>query len=324
MSAATAQAHDRGGTSWFLRNVLLRYGMVWALIILAVAANVMYPGFFAWGNVSNILFQNSPVGLVAVAMTFVLIAGGFDLSVGAIFAMGAVVFATLSNHASIPIAFGITVIVGVIAGSINGFIITRLDVNPFVATLGTASMFGGLVYIFSNSAPVLSSNEDFGTFGTGEILGLPIVVWVLLGAVVVGGVVLARSVYGRSVYQVGGNAEAARLAGIRVKLVKASTYALTGASASVAGMMLASRVGVGQADFGAAITLDAIAIVVIGGTSLMGGEGAIWRTVVGLLLLGTLSNLFDSLGWQSPTQQVVKGAIVIAAVSLDALSRRRA
>ncbi|QLQ11716.1 MAG: ABC transporter permease [Nocardioidaceae bacterium] len=159
--------------------------------------------------------------------------------------------------------------------------------------------------------------------GGGEILGLPIVVWVLAAAVILGGILLARTVYGRSVYSVGGNAEAARLAGIQVGLTRGSTYVLTGICAAIAGMMLASRVGVGQADVGVNIPLDAIAIVIIGGTSLLGGEGAIWRTVVGLLLLGTINNLFDSLGWDAPAQQVVKGAIVLAAVSLDALSRRR-
>src|SRR5205823_2489927 len=143
-------------------------------------------------------------------------------------------------------------------------------------------------------------------------------VWVLIGAVLTGGVALARTVYGRSIYSIGGNEEASRLAGIRVDLVRGSTYMLTGACAALAGMMFASRTGVGQADVGVNITLDAIAIVIIGGTSLLGGEGAMWRTVVGLLMLGTINNLFDSLGWQSPAQQVVKGAIVIAAVSIDA------
>jgi ribose transport system permease protein len=297
--------------------------MVWVLIALAIVSNILYPGFFDWGNIKNILFQNAPVGMVAVGMTFVIIAGGFDLSVGALFAGGAVLYAKFSNSMPLPLAFVASVGAGMGAGAINGAIIMKLKVNAFVATLGSASLFGGAVYMFSNSAPIIAEKSNFQSFGTNDFAGLPIVVWALAGAVVVGGVVLARSVYGRSIYSVGGNEEAARLAGIRIDLVRASTYVLTGGCAALAGMMFASRTGVGQADVGVNITLDAIAIVIIGGTSLLGGEGAMWRTVVGLLMLGTINNLFDSLGWQSPAQQVVKGSIVIAAVSIDSLSRRR-
>lgn len=143
MSAVTtAEAGPKRDADWYLRNVLIKPAMAWVLVVLAIISNIMYPGFFAWGNIENILFQNSPVGLVALGMTFVIIAGGFDLSVGAIFAGGAVMFAKLSNDMPIGLAFVITVIAGAIAGTINGVIITKIKVNPFVATLGTASLFG--------------------------------------------------------------------------------------------------------------------------------------------------------------------------------------
>lgn len=316
-------APKRRDATWFLHRVVLQLAMVWALIALAILSNILYPGFFEWGNIENILYQNAPIGLVAVGMTFVIIAGGFDLSVGALFAGGAVLFAKFSNDVPIELAFAGAAAAGMAAGAINGLIITKLRVNAFVATLGTASLFGGAVFLYSDSAPIVSENASFADFGNGKILGLPTVVWVLGAGIVLGGILLARTIYGRSVFSVGGNDEAARLAGIRVDLIRGSTYVLTGLCAAIAGMMLASRVGVGQADVGADIPLDAIAIVIIGGTSLLGGEGAMWRTAVGLLLLGTINNLFFSLGWEAPAQQVVKGAIVIAAVSIDALSRRR-
>ncbi len=326
--AATEQVHQepettRRGTARLVQSIILRFAMVWALIALTIVSDILYPGFYDWGNIKNILFQNAPVGVVATGMTFVIIAGGFDLSVGALFAGGAVLFASFSNHMPLTLAFVAAVAVGMGAGALNGVVIIKLKVNAFVATLGTASLFGGAVYMYSHSAPILAEKPSFQSFGSKEFAGLPIVVWVLLGALVVGGVALARTVYGRSIYAVGGNDEAARLAGIRVDLIRGSTYVLTGGCAALAGMMFASRVGVGQADVGGSVALDAIAIVIIGGTSLLGGEGAMWRTGVGLLMLGTINNLFNSLGWQSPAQQMVKGAIVIAAVAVDSFSRRR-
>lgn len=301
----------------------LRYGMVWVLIALAIVSNVLYPGFFDVGNLRNILSQNAPVGLVAVGMTFVMICGGFDLSVSAIFAAAGVGFASFSGHMPLALAFGAVLLVGLTAGAINGAIVTRLDVNPFVATLGTASMFSGIAYLYSHSAPIVPEHPSFGWLGTNELLGVPVSIPIFAVVLAVGWVVLAKSVYGRSVYAVGGSAEAARLAGMRVDLIRFSTYTITGVLAALAGMIIASRTGVGQADIGASITLDAIAIVVIGGTSMLGGEGAMWRTLVGLLILATINNLFDALALDTAAQSLVKGGIVVAAVALDSYTRRR-
>jgi len=319
---------DGGGSNAasFGRNavsILLRYSIVWALVILAIATNILYPGFFEIANLRNILSQNAPVGLVAIGMTYVLIAGGFDLSVAAIFALAGVCFAKFAT--SMPLAFALIAALGVggAAGAINGLIVTRLQVNPFVATLGTASVFGGLAFIYSDSNPIFVEKESFTFLGSGDVFGVPVSIVIFAVAFVVGGLVLAKSVYGRWVYSVGGNNEAARLAGIRVDVVRFSTYVLTGVCAALAGMIIASRTGVGTATVGASITLDAIAMVIIGGTSLLGGEGAMWRTAVGLLILATLNNLFDSLALDSSVQSLVKGTIVVSAVALDSYTRRR-
>lgn len=306
-----------------LKNLLLHYGIVLALVALLVAAPLVYPGFLGKDNLTSMLSQAAPVGIVAVGMTFVIVAGGFDLSVGALYAGGAVLFATLARDGTpLPIAAMIAVLAGAIAGAINGAIVTRLKVNTFVATLGTASVFGGIAYLYSNSTAITVSNPAFGQLGNAAFLGLPVSVWILGVVFVIGAVVLAKTVYGRSVYAIGGNAEAARLAGLRVDLIRASTYVLVGICAASGGMIITSRLGVGQADIGPTVALDAIAIVVIGGTSLLGGEGAVWRTAVGLLILAVLTNLLDSQAVDPNSQLIIKGVIVIAAVAIDAYARR--
>lgn len=300
-----------------------RYAIVGVLVVVLILASTMYPGFFDPGNIKNILSQNSPVGIVAVGMTFVIIAGGFDLSVAAIFAASGVTFASFADKVPLYQAALIAIAVGVVAGAINGAIVTKLKVNPFVATLGSASVFGGLAYLYSNSMPIIPTNPAFQDLDDGDLVGIPYSVLIFVFVLLVGGVVLSRTVFGRSVYAVGGNAEAARLAGMRVERIRLVTYVITGSCASVAGMLVASKTGVGQADGGASITLDAIAIVIIGGTSLMGGEGAMWRTAIGLAIIATINNLFDSLALDTAAQSLMKGLIVLGAVALDSRTRAR-
>jgi ribose transport system permease protein len=304
-------------------DLTLRNGMVGALIVLAIVGEVLSPGFLSVGNIKIILSQNAAVGLVAVGMTFVLITGGFDLSVGALVALGGVLGAHFALSMPVGLAFLLTAFCGAAAGVLNGAVITRLRVNAFVATLGTASIFIGAAYIISSSQPIQVSGKGFQWLGYGEIASLPASVVILVAAFVVGGVILARTVYGNAVYIVGGNREAARLVGMRVDLITLSGYVLTGVLSMIAGLITAAQTGVGQANVGGDITLDAIAIVIIGGTSLLGGEGAMWRTAVGMLILAMMNNLFSALALEQSVQSVVKGVIVIAAVSLDAFARSR-
>lgn len=301
----------------------LQFAMIWALIILLVIAGLVYPRFFDLNNLSNILSQNAPVGIVAVGMTFVMIGGGFDLSVGAIFALGAVLFAQWTDRLGLWGAAAAVLGVALACGVVNGFIVTKLKVNPFVATLGSGSAFGGAAYIVSRSAPQTPDNFDFQNLGTGSWLGLPISIWLLVAALVAGAFVLSKSVYGRSIYAIGGNTDAARLSGLPVDLLRGSTYVISAVCSGLAGMILSSRLGVGQADMGGNIALDSIAIVVIGGTSLLGGEGAMWRTTIGLLIIATLTNVFDSLAVSTNYQLVAKGIIVVSAVALDVFARTR-
>lgn len=305
-------------------DISKRYAIVGVLVVVVILASTMYPGFFDPGNIKNILSQNSPVGIVAVGMTFVIIAGGFDLSVAAIFAASGVAYASFADNVPLYQAAALAMAVGIVAGVINGLLVTKLNINPFVATLGSASVFAGLAFLYSDSMPIIPTNPAFQDLDNGDLIGIPYSVLIFVFVLLVGGVVLARTVFGRSVYAVGGNAEAARLAGMRVERIRLVTYVITGFCAAVAGMIVASRTGVGQADSGASITLDAIAIVIIGGTSLMGGEGAMWRTAIGLAIIATINNLFDSLALDTAAQSLMKGLIVLGAVALDARTRRRA
>ncbi len=302
---------------------LQRYGILVALVVLIAAAEALYSGFLAPVNIRNILSQNAAIGIVAVGMTIVMIGGGFDLSVGSVYALGATLFAGLSITAGVPIAAIGTIAAGLVLGAVNGIVITRLRVNPFIATLGSASAISGIAYIYSNANPFIVNNPDFSFLGDAQLFGLPMPAVLLVAAFVIGGLVLSRTVYGREIYALGGNREAARLSGLRVDALTVTTYIVTGTLAAFAGMIDASRLGVGQANVGGTVALDVIAAVVVGGTSLLGGEGAIWRTAIGLLTLATLTNLFYSLNVNQNWQLLAKGLIVIGAVALDAALRSR-
>jgi ribose transport system permease protein len=303
-------------------KLVKRYGLIVVLVLLVVVSEYLYSRFLDPQNIKNILSQNAPVGIIAVGMTFVMITGGFDLSVGAVYAAGATIYASLAVAGwNLPAAAAVTVAVGLVAGLVNGLVVTRLKVNPFVATLGTMTAYSGLALIYSNSSPFVVADPEFTQLGRGVLLGMPVSIWILFAFFAVGQFILAKTVYGRTLFAIGGNNEASRLAGLPTKWLRTSTYVVSGSCAAIAGMIIASRLAIGQADIGATMALDAIAIVVIGGTSLLGGEGAVWRTVIGMLIVAVLTNLLDSLAVDANYQLVIKGVIVIAAVALDARVR---
>lgn len=317
---ADKTAHRKASPS----ALLVKYSMLVVLVLLVVVATFLYDGFLAPANIRDILVQNAAVGIIAVGMTFVIISGGFDLSVGATYALGSTVFAGVTiSTGSVALAGAAALAAGLLCGLANGLLVAKLHINPFVATLGSASVISGLAYIYSNSAPFIVSQPGFQALSKSHTLGLPTPIFILILTMVVGGIVLAKTTIGRNVQAVGGNTEAGWLSGLRVPSITASVYVLTGALAAIAGMIDASRLAVGQADVGANIALDAIAIVVVGGTSLRGGEGAMWRSAVGLLILATLTNVFYSLNVSQHWQLIAKGLIVIAAVALDSAARRR-
>jgi ribose transport system permease protein len=321
--SAVSSRWERLSAGTNLQQLLLKYGMFWTLILVPILGRILYSDFLSAANINNMVAQVAPVGVVAVGMTYVIIAGGFDLSVGSVYAGASVTYASFANSTgSLWAAFVLTLGLGALCGAINGFIITVVRVNAFVTTLSTASLFSGLSYLYAKNSTITANSLSFGTLGNGKWGGVWITVYLIVGLIAVAGLLLARTPYGRKVYAIGGNREAARLAGIRVNLTLTSTYVICGACAAVAGMITASQIGVGEPGIGSTITLSSIAIVIIGGTSLLGGEGSIWRTIVGIAIWGMLANLFNSLAFSTGTQLVLTGLIVLFAVALDALARR--
>jgi ribose transport system permease protein len=311
-------------TSAKVTDFITQFGVIGLLLLLLLATTIFTTGFWSTDNLKNILTQNAPIALVSIGMTFVIISGVFDLSVGAIFAAGAVVYAKLSGSMPLIDAALLTLGVGVVAGLINGLIVTRLHVDPFIGTIGTGGAFAGLVLVYSSSAPILVENEAFRTLGLGHVFGVPTPVVVAGVAFLVGGLLLSRTVFGRYIYASGGNPEAARLAGIPVDAVRMVAYVLVALGAIVGGMITASELSVGQPSLGVNTALDAFTIVVIGGTSVYGGRGAIWRTFIGVLILAVLTAFFNFLALEGAWQELAKGVVLIGAVALDALRHRSA
>lgn len=298
------------------------FGVVAALVLLVAVVAVAQPGFLAPGNLMNVLSQWAPVAVMGVGMTYVVITGGFDLSVGAIYALCAVVAAALGQTQAPALAFGIAILVGLAVGVVNGLIVTALRVNPFIATLGSSLILGGVALVITGNRPFVVEFADFGVLGSGRLAGIPYSGMLAITVMIVGGLVLAYTPFGQSIYAVGGNLEASRLAGIRTSLVVASSYALSGLCAGIAGVMSASRLSSAQAGMSSDLVFDVLTVVIVGGTLLSGGKGAVWRTAVGVGILATLQNGFNLLDVNPYYQDIIKGLIIIAALASVRLPRR--
>jgi ribose transport system permease protein len=305
-----------------LTTVDLRpYGIVIAFGILFVGLAIASSNFLTVSNLQNILSQQSPILIVGAAGTLVLIAGGFDLSVGGIAALSAIVATKAAGLGPGP-AIALAVLAGLGLGIANGAVITLGRINPLVGTLATSFVFRGLAVVATGGLLLTVSDSSFGQLGQGDVLGIPIPIVV---AVVIVGIIafaLERMTFGRRVFAVGGNPEAARLAGIRVGAVKAATFALSGLAAGVAGAILASQVQSAASDTATGLEFTVLAGIIVGGTSIQGGEGAIWRTVIGVLFIALINNGFTLLGLDPTYEEVVQGTIILLAVALDSWSRR--
>jgi ribose/xylose/arabinose/galactoside ABC-type transport system permease subunit len=299
--------------------------MIAVFAAMVIVTSILDSTFLDRTNLLNLLLEWAPVGLMAIGMTFVIIGGGFDLSVGGAYAGAACLYAGMVNWgAPVPVAILAVLAAGIGAGMVNGAIITRLDVNPFVATLGTGFMLRGLALVTTAATPIIVEESSFQWIGAGKWGIFPIPAVILVVALIVFGFILARTIYGRSIYAIGGGNEAARLSGLRTDLLRASTYMLSGFMAALAGVIIASRLSSGQANIGENIELDVITVVVVGGTALSGGEGAIWRTAVGIGILAVLGNAFDRLQVDTFWQIVIKGGIIVFAIAADSFAKRRA
>jgi putative xylitol transport system permease protein len=297
-----------------------RYGIILAFLLLCIALSLASPYFLSVNNLLNVLRQTSINGILAIGMTFVILTRGIDLSVGAVMACAAMVAASFAagSEASpvyVPIMMGL--LVGLGLGMVNGLFVARFAIPPFVMTLGMLSMARGLTYIYNDGMPISNLSPAFSFIGQGVLFGIPMPVILFLSIFLVCWGVLKLTTYGRYVYAVGGNPKAAKTSGIRTRLVLFSVYAISGLMAGLVGLMVAARTSAALPQAGVAYELDAIAAVVIGGTSLAGGVGTIVGTVFGALIIGVMNNGLDLLGVSSFYQQLIKGAIIVLAVMLD-------
>lgn len=304
------------------RWLLARFGLLLALVLLSSVLAATVPQFLTYGNLINVARQISLNGILAVGVTFVLLTGGVDLSLGSAVALAGVVAASFAHPGGWPVF--VPVIMGMLAGmtcgAANGVLTAFGRIPPFIVTLGMMTVARGLALVFSGGKPVSNLSEAFTWLG-GDVGGLPIPVLILAG---IGGgawLFLANTRLGRYVYAVGGNESAARAAGIPVRAVKCFAYLVSGGLAGLAGVVLAARITTGQPNAGVAYELDAIAAAVIGGTSLSGGVGSIGGTLLGALLMGVINNGLDLLNVSSYYQQIIKGIIIIAAVWIDKRGR---
>jgi ribose transport system permease protein len=305
--------------------VIRDYGVVLAFIGLFITLSLSSSAFLTSANMKNLAFQTAPVGIIAVGGTLVFIGGGFDLSVGAISGFAAIISGKLFIHTGVGLwgSLILGALVGLGCGIGNGLLVTLGRVNAFIATLATSIIINGLGQVVTSGNLVSVSADRFTTLGLGTAWGINYPVFVWFGFALVCGFLLSRTAFGRYVYAAGGNAEAARLSGVRVNVVRATTFCISGLAAGIAGAILVSEVQTAQWNANTGIEFDAITAIVLGGTSLLGGEGAIWRSVLGAFFLQMIGNGFNLLGTTPELQYVIKGLILASAVSLDAWARRR-
>jgi ribose transport system permease protein len=307
-------------------SFIQRQGALVTLLLVCVFAAYRYERFLTEFNISNVLRQNSMLGLVALGMTFVILTGGIDLSVGSLVAVAGVIAALLANRGTL-VAVSAAIAFTALLGLVNGFVISKARIQPFIATLAMMIAARGLALVYTGEQSVRAETAtgSFSWLGRGAIGFVPVPVFILIIAYIVAALVLNHTRFGRHVYAVGDNEEAARLMGLNVNRVTIGVYTLSGALAGLAGVILASRLGTGQPVAGAGWELDAIAAVVVGGTLLTGGQGGVGSTLVGVLLLGVIFNLFNLEGRISPWWQLVlRGLILLVVVIIqNRLSARK-
>lgn len=323
--------------------MLRRYGIIFAFIALCaiIAAICQYQvirgewpenAFVTADNLMLILYQISINGILAIGMTFVIITAGIDLSVGSVLAFGGMLAASFATRSTtitpwsgiywLPVPLIMALLAGAACGWLNGWIIARFNIQPFIATLGMLLAARGFTMALTDANPISALNPSFRWFGTGSIFGVPVPVWILAIVFALAWILLNKTVFGRYVFAVGGNERSARTSGIKTSRIKIWVYTLAGVLAGIAGIILSAKTGSGQTNAGASYELDAIAAAVIGGTSLAGGVGNLSGTLVGALIIGVMNNGLDILGVESFYQSIIKGALIVAAVIIDP-SRKR-
>lgn len=305
-----------------LKSLLIKYKSLVGLLLLIVVVSILSPSFLSTRNILNILRQTSVNAIIAAGMTFVILTGGIDLSVGSVLALsGAFAASLLASGQSIIVAVIAAIVVGAVVGFLNGFVIAKGKLQPFIATLATMTILRGITLVFTDGKPItLGSNAlamAFGKIGGGTILGVPSPVVITILVFITCYYILNYTKMGRYTYALGGNEEATKLSGLNTDRIKIWVYTISGILSAVAGIIITSRLYSAQPTAGTGYELDAIAAVVLGGTKLTGGKGKISGTIIGALIIGVLSNALNILDVSSYYQMMVKGIVILIAVLLD-------
>jgi ribose/xylose/arabinose/galactoside ABC-type transport system permease subunit len=302
---------------------LNKYKMILILLVMIVLGSLLSPYFLSAPNLLNVVRQVSIIGIISIGMTFVILTGGIDLSVGPTMALSTIVIALMAGYPGIVAAIA-ALAVGFFVGIVNGTVITRFGVQPFIVTLGMMSALKGISLTISRGAPIQGTPPDIAWIGTGRILNVvPYQALFLVIVAIIAFIVLKYMPLGRYTYAIGGNPEASMLSGINVKMYTMLIYGISGFLAGLASILMSTQLNIGEASLGDSMEMDAIAAVVIGGTSLRGGVGSVGGTIVGILIIGFLSNILNLINVTGYTQLIVKGAIIVLSAILQSVQERK-
>lgn len=311
-----------GGRAISAGSIFRQYGILIIFSLLGLAISLVTENFLTYQNLLNILRQSSIVGLMAIGTTYVIIGGGFDISVGSILALTAAVSIGMQSYVSWPVAVVMALVVGAFIGFINGALAAWVGIVPIITTLGTMTIVRGLTFMYSGGYPIVGESEEFRFLGSGYLWVIPVPVVLMLVMVIVWQFVLSRTRVGRYVCAVGGNKEASRLSGVAVNYYHILTFVIGGLMAAMAGVVYASRLNSATPLAGQGYELDAIAATVIGGTSVSGGEGTVIGSLIGVLLLNIVNNMFNLMGVPVYVQHLIKGVIILVVVGIDSYSKK--
>jgi ribose transport system permease protein len=301
-----------------LMNQINIYRSFLILLVICIFAAFLSNSFLSVSNLFNVFKQVTVAGIIACGMTFVILTGGIDLSVGSILGLsGVVASGVLQSTGNTGLAVLTALTIGIVCGAVNGFFISHCEIPPFIATLGMMTLLRGCVLIFTKGSPIPVKADIYKFFGKGMILSVPVPVIILILLYLLAHYVLTQTSFGRSVYAFGGNREAARLSGISVKRTEWMVYIINGMLSGVAAVILTARLGSAQSTSGQGIEMDAIAAVILGGTSLSGGTGFVLPTVIGAMIMGIIDNILTLMNVNPHATYIVKGAVVLIAVLVD-------
>lgn len=300
------------------KKLAVKYKSVIGFLLLCVIISFVTPRFLTVSNLRNVLTQVSVNAIIAIGMTFVILNNGIDLSVGSILAItGAIAAYLMKSTGNILIAIVVALIVGTTIGVLNGLLITKGRLQAFIATLATMTIFRGVTYVFTNGNPISGLDERFTFLANNKLIGIPLPVVFMIIILAIAFYVLNETRFGRYLYALGGNEDSARLSGIATDKIRVFVYGISGFTAAVSAIIVTSRIGSASPNAGTGFELDAIAAVVLGGTSLSGGEGSVTGTIIGAMIIGVLNNGLNLMNVNPFYQSIVKGAVILLAVLLD-------